>query len=281
MTSRVTVYHTVLRDVTDQSEAGSRHYHAGRGSVTDQSELGWRHAPEHDLKLAKGSRRLSHAAMRDLQWWARLSNNPHVGRVLWKQVGAVVFTDASMSGWGAAWTRQVLASGFFDGQHEGACINELDFLAAIYLLRSFVWHARQRSVELVTESKVTEFVVRNMTSRSPRLLARLRELRQLCKDEGVVISTHHIPSVLNTWADRLSRHCDSHGWELPPTAARLLERSYRRRIFAYHGHEMPSHITMFREPIVLPRPTLQPVWSRHLQNLGRGILVGPAWRGQS
>ena len=99
--------------------------------MTDQSELGSRHAPEHDLKFAKSCRRLSHAAMRDLQWWARLSNNPHVGRVLWKQVGAVVFTDASMSGWGAAWNGKLPASGFFDAQHEGARINKLELLAAI------------------------------------------------------------------------------------------------------------------------------------------------------
>ena len=67
LTSRMTGYHTALRDVTDQSEAGSRHYHTGYGSVTEKSDLGSRHAPEHDLKFAMGSRRLSHAAMRDLQ----------------------------------------------------------------------------------------------------------------------------------------------------------------------------------------------------------------------
>ena len=88
--------------------------------------------------------------------------------------------------------------------------------------------------------------MRNMTSRSPRLLARLRELRQLCEDEGVVISNRHIPSVLNTWADRLSRLRDNHGWELPPTAARLLECRYRRLLFACDGHEMPSYTHVSR-----------------------------------
>ena len=58
-------------------------------------------SPEKALRGEKGSRRLSHAAMRDLQWWARLSSNCYVGRTLWPKVEAVVFTDASMSGWGA------------------------------------------------------------------------------------------------------------------------------------------------------------------------------------
>lgn len=43
---------------------------------------------------------LSHAAMRDLQWWARLGCNPHVGRAIWPHPEAALFTDASMSGWG-------------------------------------------------------------------------------------------------------------------------------------------------------------------------------------
>ena len=240
-----------------------------------------RHVTEQGVLHGRGSTRLSHAAMRDLQWWARLSENCHIGRALWPTVDAVVFTAASMSGWGAAWNGQVPASGFFDAQHEGAHIKELELLAAHYALRSFVRHARRRSVELVIDSKVTEFIVRNMTPRSPRLLARLRELRTLCEAEGVVISTRHIPSVLNTWAGRLSRRLDSHGWTLPPTTARLLERRLDRKLHMCDGHELLSHMPLYGEPLVLPRPALLPVWSRLLQRRGRGVLVVRAWREQS
>ncbi|CDF33979.1 unnamed protein product [Chondrus crispus] len=130
-----------------------------------------------------------------------LSSNCHVGRPLWPKVDAVVFTDAS---WGAAWNGQVPAAGFFDEQQEGAHINEL-LAARCHLRAAQLCTSCAAEVQLVTDSKVTEFVVRNMTSCSPRLLARLRELRDLCKAEGVFLSTGHIPSVLNTWADRLSR----------------------------------------------------------------------------
>lgn len=191
-----------------------------------------------------------------------------------------MYTDASMSGWGAAWNGQVPAAGFFDAAHEGAQINELELLAALYALKHFVRHARRRSVEIVTDSMVTMHVVRNLTSRSPRLPARLRELRALCEREGVTISTRHIPSVLNTWADRLSRRRDSHAWSIPSPAVRLLERRFSPTLSVMDGNELPSYIPRTTRPLVLPRPALLPVWARHLHQLGRVVMLSPQWDGQ-
>lgn len=233
------------------------------------------------LRRVTGSRRLSHAAVRDLQWWARLSQNEHVGRVLWSDPDAIVFIDASMSGWGAAWNGLVPVSGFFGSSHEGAHINELELLAAIYALKHFVKFARTKSVEIVTDSRVTEFIVRNMTSRSPRLHARLRELRELCERAGVTISTRHIPSVLNCWADRLSRRRDSHEWDLPRAAVKLLKRRFRTKLQLYEGNELPGFIPHFRHPVVLPRPGLLPVWARYFTRHGKDVLVTPQWSTQS
>lgn len=46
---------------------------------------------------------LIHVTMRDLQWWRRLSTNPHVGRAIWPMLDVCVFTDASLSGWRPEW----------------------------------------------------------------------------------------------------------------------------------------------------------------------------------
>lgn len=156
---------------------------------------------------------------------------------MWPRVDAQVYTDASMSGWGAAWNGLVPVSGFFSAEHEGVHINELELLAALYALKHFVRYAQGRSVKIITESKVTEYIVRNMTSRSPRLLARLRELRTLCEKEGVSLSTRHLASVLNTWADRLYRRRDSHVWTLPQTCIRLLERPFSKPL----GYRMATN----------------------------------------
>jgi hypothetical protein len=49
----------------------------------------------------------------------------------------------------------------------------------------------------------------NWTSRSPRMMELLRILRKLCEDNGNSLGLQYIPSVLNIWADRLSRRRDA------------------------------------------------------------------------
>lgn len=80
----------------------------------------------------------------------------------------------------------------------------------MHALQDFLPFPRARSVLLISDSLVTTHVVRNLTSRSPRLLRKLRQLRDLCEQHGVRLSTRHLPSVLNCWADRLSRRRDSY-----------------------------------------------------------------------
>jgi ribonuclease HI len=146
--------------------------------------------------------------MRDLQWWARLGSNPHVGREVWPSPTVSLFTDASMRGWGAVWNGTVPACGFFDAAQEGSSINELELLAAIHGVREFANFARGKQLKLVSDSRVTVHIVRNWTSRSPRLLSHLRTLRALCEARCITLSTRHLHSVLNLWADRLSRRTD-------------------------------------------------------------------------
>lgn len=224
--------------------------------------------------------RLSHAGLRDLKWWANLSKNPHVGRMVWPKPAVALFTDASMSGWGALWNGAVPTSGFFDAAQEGSSINELELLAAIHGLRSFLPFARQRHLELVTDSQVTAHIVRNLTSRAPRLHHHLRTLRTLCEGHGVTISTRHLPSVLNLWADRLSRRRDSTTWGLPSTAVALLIRRHKLRLLDGEGLPTPKAGAHGRAPLVLPRPALLPVWHRHLAFLGRGVMIAPVWPAQ-
>jgi ribonuclease HI len=183
--------------------------------------------------------RLSHAALRDLRWWASLTTNTHVGRAMWPVPDASLFTDASTSGWGAVWNGQVPASGFFDAAREGSSINELELLAEIHGLRMFVRFARSHDVLLVSDSLATVHVVRNWTSRSPRLLAHLRTLHALCETHGVTLSTRHLPSVLNLWADRLSRRSDTASWRLSPTAQLLLQHRFRTQLLDGHGLPPP------------------------------------------
>lgn len=182
-----------------------------------------------------------------------------------------------MSGWGAAGQGRVPASGFLGAAEEGVHINELELSAALRALDTFLPFARRKHVQLVTDSLVTAHIVRNMTSRSPRLLAKLRVLRSLCERHGITISTRHLPSVLNCWADRLSRRRDSPNWRLPADAWLLLQRRFATPLSPLDGNDLPSRPPPPHTlPVVVPQPSLLGVWARHLTRTG-GLLLAPRW----
>jgi hypothetical protein len=95
--------------------------------------------------------------------------------------------------------------------------------------------ARLRNVLLISDSCVTVHIVQNWASRSLRLLAQFRTLRALCEAHGVTLSTKHLPSVLNFWADCLSRRRDTASWRLPPTAQLLLQQRFRTQLLDGQG----------------------------------------------
>lgn len=132
-----------------------------------------------------------------------------------------------MRGWGGVLNGSVPVREFFDDELEGSRINELEFLAALKSLRAFIRFESLRSIMLVTDSTVTAKIVRNLTYRSPRLLRHFRTLRELCEANDVTIFTHHILSVLNVWAERLSRRKESTTWGLSPAGTAILLNSFR------------------------------------------------------
>jgi hypothetical protein len=181
-----------------------------------------------------------------------------------------------MGGWAAVWNGRVPAACFFSEQDEGAHINELELTAAINLLRTFLPFAGERHVQLVTDSLVTAHVVRNYTYRSPRILKKLRMLRNLCEDHGVTLSTRHLPPVLNFWANWLSRRRESFHLDLPDIARRLIGLSVQRKLRVVDGHDLPDHAPL-QNAVVLPRPALLGVWSRHLAAPRASIMMTPYW----
>ena len=174
----------------------------------------------------------------------------------------------------------MLVYGWLDERCEGAHTNELEVTAAIYALQSFVEHARAQHVQLISESLVTVDVVANLTSRSPRLLRKLRTLHALCERQGITLSTRHLPSVLNAWADRLSRRRDKPHWDLTPTAFRLVNAMCKgRQLLAQDGFNLPEYASPGVPTLCLPRPSLVGVWVRWMR-LRSGVLLFPDWRAQ-
>lgn len=70
-------------------------------------------------------RRLSHASLRDVNWWVSLHSDPHIGLHIWSSPSVTLHIYLSMSGWSATINYSSPTSGFLYSAHEGAHINEL------------------------------------------------------------------------------------------------------------------------------------------------------------
>lgn len=79
-------------------------------------------------------------------------------------------------------------------------------------------------IDLVTDSQVTMHFVRKMASKSSRILQGLPQLHARCETLDVTIEPSYLPSVLNFWADKLSRQRERLFFSPRPVTLARLER---------------------------------------------------------
>lgn len=164
----------------------------------------------------KGDVQLGHQALKDLPWLTELRDNAATGRPLW--LGATIMllvTDASATGWGAVLDLSAEARGCHGVDRNGLHINCLELGAVTRALQSFRRLIPAGSIiRLLTDSAVALHVMRAGSSRSPVLMGDMRILYNLCTEMDVQLRIEHVSSVLNEWADRLSREHNTTDWTL-------------------------------------------------------------------
>jgi len=175
-----------------------------------------------------GDARLGHQALRDLYWWVELQRWAATGRAIWPGSASMLLdTDASRLGWGAVLNQAAEARGYHSADRNGLHINCLELGAITLALQSFrALIPAGTVIRLRTDSMVALGVLEAGSSRSPVLMAQYRALHELCDAMRVELRVEHISSVLNDWADRLSRENDSTDWTLSSAAFQQLEQRY-------------------------------------------------------
>jgi hypothetical protein len=116
---------------------------------------------------------------------------------------------------------------------------------------TFLPAARSLHVKLVSDSQVALAVVKNWTSRSPKIMVLLRTFRGLCEKNGISLGLQYIPTVLNIWADKLSRCHLSFDWALTPSSLAQIQSQFTSpiysQVFARRETAVPS-IHHFHSP---------------------------------
>lgn len=178
----------------------------------------------------RSDRRLSHQSIRDLRFWANLTDAGH-GRPLYLPTAAVTLhTDACNVGWGGGLTRGTdkhEARGFFTPEQAGLHINAKEVLAVRLTLESVAPLLRPGEVvDLFVDSQVALHVIEALSSRSAPLLAELRRLHRVVQRLGVALVGAWLPTAENAWADALSRKEDNTDWTLARPFFASLEAMY-------------------------------------------------------
>ncbi len=122
-----------------------------------------------------------------------------------KEPGLTIFSDASLSGWGAV-MNEVSSRGPWTLGDKNRHINELEFLAALNGLKCFTSQVSNLSVRLMLDIfTVVHYINKSGGTRSPALSAISADIVDWFENRKLSIEAIHLPGVLNVLADQQSR----------------------------------------------------------------------------
>ncbi|XP_071575169.1 uncharacterized protein [Temnothorax nylanderi] len=142
----------------------------------------------------------------DFCWWRKaLSDRDHANKFCFGQYAYEIFTDASLTGWGACCGLE-RAHGWWSSEDGTRHINKLELLAAYYGLRCFASNLHDCEILLrLDNTTALSYVNRYGSIKHHRLSAISREIWQWCEQRNIFLFASYIASIDNKIADEESR----------------------------------------------------------------------------
>jgi len=173
-----------------------------------------------------GKVRLGHQARRDLNWFANIPDKWEQRPIQRRPETAVVWTDASKSGWGGVAEvngERYEAKGFWQPHERLLHINVLEMRAKWLVTLSCASVLHHRHVRYWGDNTAVTAVATKWASRSPVLMDETRMLFQVLDSLDASNAEFWLSTHLNVDADRLSREDDRSDWQLHPGVFRDLD----------------------------------------------------------
>lgn len=237
------------------------------------------------------------AAITDVRHWLRIREDCPF-RPIWpdsRQATKTCHTDSSLTHWGATIAEGTTGpgeAGYYEvhGHWEASLqrtshITLLELRAVREALSQFSSHLKRDEVlQLFTDNKVVYYVINQWLSRSPAVMKELRILHRYLWTRGITLKVEHLPSALNLYADRLSRHRKSYDYF--PALAGVQESSYVGA--SDHDWSKPwprlDEVAKLPGPPPIIRPPLEylPVCPKKVEQDGYdGLMLVPYWTRRS
>ena len=150
------------------------------------------------------------------RWNGRMAKDP--------DPNLIIETDASKRDWGAS-CQGVMTGGCWSKEEANLHINVLEMMAASFAIQAFTKHLRGVRILLRTDNTSVVAHLNHMGgTRSPRLIALVKELWSWCLHRKTTVIAQHLPGLKNVTADFLSRHIsDKTDWMLDPSIFRCID----------------------------------------------------------
>ena len=148
---------------------------------------------------------VSQVLKQHLQWWTNLSNLRRGSPLHQKECNFLLFTDASLKGWGAHLEHHT-ASGLWNQVESRLHINILELKAVFLALKSFENQLLNQNLLISTDnSSVVAYLNKQGGTHSQEMCALIWRIMAWTNARGIQIRAKHIPGNLNVLADSLSK----------------------------------------------------------------------------
>jgi hypothetical protein len=116
----------------------------------------------------------------------------------------VVYSDASLQGWGAALGEQSIGGGW--AQSEKNHINILELKAALFVLKSFASEIKEKHVKIMIDNSSAVFIINNMgTSKNDTCNSIALEIWEFCIQNQIRLTAAHLPGSCKVMAEPCTR----------------------------------------------------------------------------
>ena len=194
---------------------------------------------------------ISNDCIQELEWWLMSVESFNYREVRPDLIDLQLEVDASSSCWGAT-LNGLEAKGDWNSRVSRQSSNHRELLAILMALETFKNFLSGLTVEILSDNSTAGAYVRNKGGPVPELSEIATAIWALAEDAQFKIVCTHIPGVLNSTADRLSRTPDTHNWMLHPVLFRLLEKRFGPfsidRFATNLNSQLPRFNSRFWEP---------------------------------
>ena len=194
--------------------------------------------------------RLSHRALRDLQWWADLPRRWNGRPIELPSAEAQLHVDSCNYGWGAIFNSIFQAHGFWDRESQDH-ITLKELRAVRLALEAFREHAADRCILVHEDNQAVVAALSGLCSRSPVMMQELRALWDLLSRERIELVCQYINTLVNP-ADPVSRLRRPDDYQLDPAVFASLQARWGPhtvdRFAASHNALLPVFNSELHDP---------------------------------